>query len=231
MKSNKLTVLMVLIVCLTAWGVTAYEPDVDNSFFDEERQLSMIQEQLALTDEQTVAVQGIVAAAKEAMAEIIISHGLHWGDMRKMHQELKKFSKQDLGKLAAILNRRQLQALRKEILANGSIGFMPLAEKEKLTCLQKILGLSDEKATQVATILEQGEVQREKVLESLDLNSALMMAFYQDMTNCKREMTKGLSEVLAEKQIDQFEWLGNQMNLKADDLTIHSCTKENCYDA
>lgn len=230
MKPTKVIALIILFVFLTAWSVKAHEPHIGNGIFGT-TQLSMIIEQLELTDEQTAAVQDILATSKEAMEKIGESHGLQRGDMRKVHREMKKFREQYPEKLAAILDHEQLQALHKEIFANGPFRFMQLPEEEALASLQNLLWLSKETANQVAAILEDGKMQHVKILEDLGLNPALMMAFQQDMATCRKEMAKSLSEVLSENQMKKFEELRNQMKLRNRDLTIHSWIRVNCYDA
>lgn len=230
MKSVKFITLIISLVFLMAWSVTAHESDIGNGFFGA-KQLSMLQKQLELTGEQATVVQDILVASKEAMEKIVEGHGLQREEMRKVHGELKKFREQDLEKLAVILDHEQFQALREEIFTNGPFGFMQLPEKEKLAYLQNLLGFSEEKVNQVTVILGEGKVKREKILEDLGLNPALMMTFQQDMVNCRKEMEMSLREALSEKQMKQLEGLRNQMKPRSRDLTIHSWIKVNCYGA
>lgn len=230
MKPAKFTAFIILFVFLTARNVKAHEPYIGSGIFGA-KQLDMMQEQLELTDEQATVVQNILAVNKEAMKQIAEEHGLQRGDMRKVHREMKKSREQYPEKLAAILDHEQLQALRKEIFANGPFRFIQLSEEEKLASLQNFLGLSKEIANQVAAILEEGKMQHAKILEDLGFNPALMIAFQQDMATCRKEIEKSLSEVLSEKQMKKFEELRNQMKLRNRDLTIHSWMRVNCYDA
>lgn len=230
MKPGQLIVPIILVIFLMAWGVIAHEPYAGN-IPSAAKQMSMIREQLALTDEQAVAVQDILAVGKEAMEGIIASHGLQRRDMRKMQGELKKFREQGLEKLAAILDQKQLRILDEEIFASGPLGFMQLSEKEKRNCLQDILEVSEEKVNQVATVLDDGRVQREKALENLGLNHPMMMAFHQDVAVYQKEMKKSLSELLSEKQMERFEEFSDQMNQRNRNMTIQSWSKGNRYDA
>lgn len=230
MKPTKVIALFILFVFPTPWSVKAHEPHIGSGIFGTTR-LSMLIEQLELTDEQAAAVQDVLVASKEAIEKVGESHGLQREDMRKVHREMKKLREQYPEKLAAILDHEQLQALRTEIFANGPFRFMQLPEDEKLVSLQNLLRLSEETANQVAAILEEGKLQYAKILEDLGLNPALMTAFQQEMVTCRKEMAKSLSEVLSEKQMQQFEGLRNQMRLRDRDLTIRSGIRVNCYEA
>ena len=212
MKPGKLIALTTLAIALTAWGVTAYEPQTGNEFFYGSHQ-GMMQEQLDLTDEQADAVQEILVDGQETLTILFEHHGLEYKNVRRMRREMVKFRQQNLKKLTTILNEEQFQILHQEIFNNGPLAFMLLPEEERIVHMQELLGLSDEDACLVAAILEDGEGQRDNLLDNAGVNPIEMEVLRQDMASRREELKESLREILNDEQMEQVDEFSSRMKL------------------
>lgn len=210
MKLNKPFFLAMFAVFVTAWSAAIREPQASNSDFCA-GQLNMLQEQLDLTDEQATVVQEILVDGQETITEIIGNYGLQRSDMRMVHREMSKFRQQNPEKLTAVLDEEQLQTLLQEIFAIGPLEFFSSRKDEKFVLIQDLLGLSEEKAGLVVTILEEGEMQRQKALENSGFNLFDMVALRQDMAEHRQNLKRNLYEILNSEQMEQFEKLSSRI--------------------
>jgi DNA-binding MarR family transcriptional regulator len=171
----------------------------------------MLQEQLDLTNEQATVVQEILIDGQETITEIIGNYGLQRSDMRMVRREMSKVRQQYPEKLTAVLDEEQLQTLLQEIFAIGPLEFLSSGKDEKLVLVQDLLGLSEEKAGLVVTILEEGEMQRQKVLENSGFNPLDMVALRLDITEHSQNLKRNLYEILNSEQMEQFEKLSSRI--------------------
>ncbi len=210
MKLCKPFFLAMLAVFVTAWSAASREPQAGNNYFCA-GQLNMLQEQLDLTDEQATDVQEILVDGQETITEIIGNYGLQRSDMRMVRREMSKFRQQNPEKLTAVLDEEQLQTLLQEIFAIGPLEFLSSGKDEKFVLVQDLLGLSEEKAGLVVTILEEGEMQRQKVLENSGFNPLDMVALRLDITEHRQNLKRNLYEILNSEQMEQFEKLSSRI--------------------
>ncbi len=206
MKLSICIPLVIIVVSLAAWSATAHESYVGKGR-DGSRHLSMLKEELNLTDEQVIAVQEVFADRKKVMADIIAEHGLKKQDLRNMRHQLRKFHQQGRKKLAGMLNNEQQRALRENIFQNEPMKFMELSTEEKLARLQIDLGLNVEEAGAVLDVLAEGRAYHDDVLIDAGLDLAQIQAFQQDMASQREDMKHNLANVLSEEQMVLFREL------------------------
>jgi len=210
MKLSKPFFLAMLAVFVAAWSAAIRESQASNNYFCA-GQLNMLQEQLDLTDEQATVVQEILVDGQETITEIIGNYGLQRSDMRMVRREMSKSRQQNPEKLTAVLDEEQLQTLLQEIFAIGPLEFLSSGKDEKFVLVQDLLGLSEEKAGLVVTILEEGEMQRQKALENSGFNPFDMVALRQDITEHRQNLKRNLYEILNSEQMEQFEKLSSRI--------------------
>jgi phosphoribosylanthranilate isomerase len=171
--------------------VTAHGQQINNPFACTYRH-GMLLTQLDLSKEQTDSVQEIFVDEKKVMSFHFASHSPEYQDMQQLQKEIRKFRKQSPEKLSAVLNQKQRQILRLEIIASCPLEFLQLSDEEKFSFVQDIL-------------------QRENFLYDLGFNPVEMIALRQDVENHCQELKQSLSEILDEDQMEQLETLSSAM--------------------
>ncbi len=213
MTPVKLNAVLMLTILLLSWNALDRKAQAGNGYscFGP---VTMLQEQLDLSDEQVAAMQEIFTDHHRAMLATAADQGLEQGNLQGMRREMATFRQQGLIELAAILGQEQLQLLRTEILESSPLQFRQLSEEEKLVRVQNGLGISEEEARQVAAILEQSMGQRGKVLQDAGVNLEQMMAIRRQMSEQRLELIEELSTVLDEEQQQRFAEFSSRMQQK-----------------
>ena len=116
--------------------------------------------------------------------------------------------------LAAILNPEQLLTLRQDVFNNSPYAFVELATIETSEPLQDSLGISEEEASQVLSILEEIKNKRDIVLEHLGFDHETITSFRKDMETRRNEMLENLRTVLSNEQLEQLKEFRSRISQK-----------------
>jgi hypothetical protein len=222
MKQATYITLVIFTVLFAVLSATAHGfKDNIGPYGNIDMRMTMIQSMLDLNDEQTKDVENIFRANMRETKEIIKSHGLTRGDIKVMRMMQNKFRQQTMENLAVILDQEQLMTLRQDVFGNSPFAFIELAAIETPELLLESLGISEEEASQVLSILEEMKNKREIVLVNLGFDHEMVASFRQDMESKRNEMQEDLRTVLSNEQLEQLEEFRSRMSQKRQGQLSH----------